>query len=227
MGSIKEMALPILGIVAVVFLLFAVYLVWTDIQNKKATRGKIKAYILLENKMLWKGLCDYADTKVRAPWNKAGTQNKDGERVQVFQVEGDQIWYDVWPEGGWFQQTLPAAFFHERHICSVVPPEPCNCGHEECQGRKVPELTPSQLGLMEDEHVTEVTMKATMWVKEMFDQIGSLMSKLLPSWVTIVGFAIIIVILVLLGVFMYQMHSDVGWLHGYLVPSGGAGPTIP
>ena len=221
MDALKDMAVPILSMVGVALFLFVAYLLWTDHQNKQAVKGKLRGYILLENKMLWKGLCDYSDTKVRAPWNKGNEQNKQGERVQVFHVEGDQIWYDVWPDKGWFQQTVPAAFFHEREICAVFPPEPCNCGHEECEGRRVPELTPSQLGLMEDEHVTEVTMKATMWVKEMFDQIGGLVGKLLPAWVTIVGFIVIILALIVMGFFIYQMQSDVNWLHGYLSPGGG------
>jgi len=222
MGAIKDMAMPILGLIGISLFLGIVWLLWTDRQNKVMTKGKLKAYILLENKTVWKGMCEYGDTKVRAPWNKGDQQNKDGERVQVFQVEGDQIWNDVWPEGGYFRQTVPASFFHERHICAIFPPEPCNCGHEDCQGMKIPELTPSQLGLMEDEHVTEVTMKATMWVKEMFDQIGSLMSKLLPSWVTIVGFIAVFLALAVLAFFVYRMSGEVSWLHGYLTPGGGS-----
>lgn len=226
LGALKDMAVPILSVVGVGLFLTVIYMVWTDYQNTKATKGMLKAYILLENKMLWKGLCRYSDTKVCAPWNKGDEQNKEGDRVQVFRVEGDQVWYDKYPDKGWFQKTVPAAFFHEREICAVFPPEPCNCGHPECQGRKVPELTPSQLGLMENEHVTEATMKATMWVKEMFDQIGGLMGKLLPAWVTLVGFGIVILALIIMGIFMYQMHGQLGWLHTYLAPGGG-GTTTP
>jgi hypothetical protein len=212
------MALPLLIIVVVSLFMFVVWLLYSSEQNKKATQGKIKAYILLENKILWKGLCDYSDTKVRAPWNKGGDANKKGDRTQVFTVEGESVWYDRWPDKGWFTQTIPAAFFHEREICAIFPPVPCDCGHEECQGKKVQELTPSQLGLMEDEHVTEATMKATMWVKEMFDKMGELMAKLPPAWITFVGFGLLLLALIAVGFLVYQMRGDVGWLKTYLQP---------
>lgn len=86
-------------------------------------------------------------------------------------------------------------------------------------------MTPSQWGLVEDEHVTEATMKATLWVKEMFDQMGALMGKLVPAWVTIGGFIVVILALIVMGFFMYRFSNELSWLHGYLSPSGGGGTT--
>ncbi len=225
LSTLQNMAVPLLSVVGTGCFLIVVWLLWTDHTNKKATKAKLYAFILLENHVLWEGLCDYADTKVRAPWNKGGGVNKEGDRVQVFNVEGDQIWYTRYPAAGFFQQTVPCAFFHERLVCSVFPPEPCNCGHAECEGMRVPEMTPSQWGLVEDEHVTEATMKATLWVKEMFDQMGALMGKLVPAWVTIGGFIVVILALIVMGFFMYRFSNELSWLHGYLSPSGGGGTT--
>jgi hypothetical protein len=219
MDLLKSMSLPIVILLLVIACMIVGYLLWTSEQNKKATAGKIKAYILLENKILWKGLCDYCDTKVRAPWNKGSDKAKEEDRIQVFEVEGDQIWYDRWPDKGWFQQTVPCAFFHEREVCAVFPPAPCDCGHPECNGKRVPALTPSQLGLMEKEHVTEATLKATMWVKELFDKVGELMGKMPPAWLMWVGFAICIVGLIVVGILVYTRTGDIGWIRDYLAPA--------
>lgn len=226
MENIKSLAIPLVVIMVLIPVCAGFYILWTASQIKKMTRGKIKAYILLENKTLWKGLCDYIDTRVRAPWYKGDKKDdKDRkERVQVFHVTADQIWYDVWPEKGMFQQTVPAAFFHEREINAIFPPAPCDCGHPECNGKRVPELTPSQLGLMQDEHVTEAALRASLWVKGMLDQLGGLANRLLPGWVTLLGFGILILAIIVIGVLLYTMRSDIAWLKDYLAPMQGMMP---
>jgi len=49
-----------------------------------------------------------------------------------------------------------------------------------------------------------------------------LMSKLLPSGVTIVGFIAVFLALAVLAFFVYRMSGEVSWLHGYLTPGGGS-----
>jgi len=221
MSILKEFLMPILSLVAISAAILAGWLLWTNAANKKAIRGKIKACILMANHQVWKGMCEFRSGRILAPWSKTFDQVQKGDRIQVFQIptNSNTIFYDRWPESGFFQQTVPMVFLEENTLTPIFPLLECHCS-EDCKAKFNQGLSPDQLGQLEAEHVTEATIKATAFTKELFDKVGELIARMPPAWLTVVGFIVVFLALVILGVMLWVRTSDIGWLKSYLQPGG-------
>lgn len=221
MSILKEFLMPILSLVAITCALVAGWLLWTNAANKRAIKGKIKAFILMKNHQIWKGMCEYRSGAILAPWSKGFDEVKKGARMQVFQIPSNSntIFYDRWPEAGFFQQTVPAVFLEESTLTPIFPLEECNCC-DDCKAKFNQGLSPDQMGQLEAEHVTEATIKATAFTKEIFDKMAELIARMPPAWLTVVGFIVVFLALIILGVMLWVRTSDVGWIKDYLTPGG-------
>lgn len=217
MRVLQEFLMPILSLVAIMCAAFAGWLVWTNHTNKQAVRGKIKAIILMQNNHIWRGMCEYRSGSILAPWSKGSDHIKKGDRIQVFKIPAGSkaILYDRWPESGFFQQTVPCVILEESHLTPIYPLEECDCC-EDCKARFAQGLSPDQMGQLEMEHITEATIKATAFTKELFDKLAELIARLPPAWLTMVGFAVLTIAVVVLGVLLWVRTGDIAWLKAYL-----------
>jgi hypothetical protein len=217
MRLLSQLIMPILSLVAISCAMGAGWLLWTNATNKKAVKGKVKAYILMGNHQVWKGLCDYRSGAILAPWAKGSEATKKGDRIQVFRVEPNSncVFYDHWPEAGFFQQTVPAVFLEENTVTPIFPLQECHCC-EECEAQFAPGLSPDRLGQLEMEHITEATIKATAFTKDLFDRLSELTARLPPAWMTMVGFAVLTLAMVIMGILVWIRTSDIAWVKAYL-----------
>lgn len=219
--SLSQMALPILGLIGLILFMVVAGLLKASEDNKKAAKGRVWAFIMMQNMTIWDGLCEYSDGKVKAPWNK-GEDNvvKKEDKIQVFTIDGKHTYHKMWPPGNKrFQVMMPVGFFEEQTVGALLPYGPCTCGHAECESRGGMGLTPTELGRLSRQTMVEAAIKASQDKTEVQDLMVRLLKQLPPAWVMYVGFAVMIIALAVVGFFVYQQGGNIGDLTRYLLPT--------
>ena len=208
-----SMILPGVAILALLFLLIVIYLLWAQDKPRKEVRGKILVEMTLENRHVWHGLCEVHGSRIRAPWNKAKDTAEGDDRIQEFFYDKDHVFIDVYPQGSRFQVSVSKVFLDEKKVTAQLPVGQCTCAGvhgEDCPGNLPMQLSPDVLGMLEQEKVTGVTMQSGMVWKEMLDKMGDFIQHMIPAWVTYLVYIVLVVGTIATGVLSFLNFTSGG-----------------